>query len=109
MKCVWHICTNKATTGRFCGQKCKNKFYVDRRRKAIKAKAIAYKGSKCERCGYDKCMAALDFHHRNPKEKEFGISSSGHSRSWERVRKELDKCELVCSNCHRELEYNLGR
>lgn len=104
MKCLWHICTKDSVKGRFCDKKCQNKYYVDRRRKAIKLKAITYKGSKCSKCGYDKCIWALEFHHRNPDEKEFSISYSGHSRSWERVKNEIDKCDLVCANCHREIE-----
>jgi predicted HNH restriction endonuclease len=65
--------------------------------------AVAYKGGKCQQCGYDRCLNALDFHHRDPAQKDFAISQYGHSRSWERVRKELDKCVIVCANCHREI------
>lgn len=68
-----------------------------------KKKAVQYKGGKCELCGYDKCLAALDFHHKNPEEKEFGIATKGMTRSWEKLKKELDKCIMLCSNCHREL------
>ena len=45
----------------------------------------------------------MDFHHLDAKTKEFGISLDGITRSWDRVLKELDKCVLVCSNCHREV------
>ena len=58
-------------------------------------------------CGYDRCQWALDFHHLDPSQKEFGISMDGITRSWERVQKELDKCVLVCSNCHREIHAGL--
>lgn len=74
-------------------------------RKQIKKWAVEYKGGKCERCGYDKCIAALDFHHRNPNEKDFAISDKNIKLNWEDIKKELDKCELLCSNCHRE-EHN---
>jgi 5-methylcytosine-specific restriction endonuclease McrA len=67
-------------------------------------KCIAYKGGKCVICGYSKCYRALDFHHLNPSEKKFGISYAGHYRSWAEMQEELDKCILVCSNCHREIE-----
>lgn len=77
--------------------------HVQRRRKKLKEKAIYYKGGKCEICGYNKCLAALEFHHLNPNEKEFGIGSKGYTRSWEKIKMELDKCILVCANCHREL------
>ena len=65
--------------------------------------AIEYLGGKCQICGYRNCIEALDFHHRDPKEKEFGLSQKGLTRSWEKTRKELDKCILICSNCHREI------
>ena len=76
---------------------------VVKRRKKIRQMAVKYKGGKCERCGYGKCIEALDFHHKDANGKDFGISSRGHSRSWQRVRAELDKCIMVCANCHREL------
>lgn len=74
--------------------------------KKIKLKAIEYKGGKCEICGYDKCVRSLDFHHINPKEKEFGIGS-GVCKSWKKIKIELDKCMLVCKNCHGEIHHNI--
>lgn len=65
--------------------------------------AIEYKGGKCQICGYHKYQGALDLHHIKGK-KEFGIGNKGYTRSWEKVKEELDKCILVCSNCHREIE-----
>lgn len=76
---------------------------VKKRRKAIRQKAVEYKGGKCSRCAYDKCLEALEFHHLNPNEKDFSISEKGHSRSWGRVKVELDKCIMLCANCHREV------
>lgn len=73
------------------------------KRKTIKRKAIAYKGGKCECCGYRGCEAVFDFHHLNPDEKDFAIAHRGHARSWEDVKVELDKCIMVCANCHREI------
>lgn len=70
-------------------------------RRGIKAQAVKYKGGRCEICGYDKCMDALDFHHLSPKEKDFNIS--GGTKSFESIKSELDKCILVCANCHREI------
>ncbi len=64
---------------------------------------VKYKGGKCVICGYDKSVEALEFHHIDEKKKLFGISGQGLTRSWERVRKEADKCILLCANCHREL------
>jgi len=65
--------------------------------------AREYKGGKCMICGYTKYPGSLDFHHLDPKQKEFGISVRGLTRSWEKIRKEIDKCILVCANCHREI------
>ena len=52
-------------------------------------------------CGYAKSKRALVFHHRDPKDKKFGIGA-GHSRSWNEIQRELDKCLLLCANCHAE-------
>lgn len=75
---------------------------VDKRRKQLRHEIVLYKGGKCEICGYDKCEAALEFHHLNPGEKEFQLSS-GNTCSLEKMKKEADKCILVCANCHREI------
>lgn len=77
---------------------------VIKRRKALRQKAIEYKGGKCNTCGYNKCTGALEFHH--PRKKNFGISE-GNTRSWVRMKPELDKCLLVCANCHREIHSQL--
>lgn len=76
---------------------------VKNRRKKIRGMAIEYKGGKCTICGYNNCNEALDFHHLDGGSKDFGISSKGYTRSWESVREELNKCILVCANCHREI------
>ena len=80
--------------------KCSSCMIIGRRRKK-KAKAVAYKGGKCEKCGYDRCIAALVFHHRNPAEKEFEIGPN-LDRKREELYKEIDKCTLLCHNCHTE-------
>lgn len=54
---------------------------------------------------HDKCLGALDFHHRDPSEKEFDWNKL-RKRSWESIAFELDKCDLLCSNCHRESHYD---
>ncbi len=76
---------------------------VSKRRKNIRKQAIEHLGSKCQICGYNKCLEALDFHHRDSKIKSFGISTDGNTRSWARVKSEIEKCVLICSNCHREV------
>lgn len=72
-------------------------------RQLIKQWSLDYKGNKCQICGYNKCSEALDFHHRNSNEKEFSLSSRDIKLDWEEIKKELDKCDLLCSNCHREI------
>ena len=73
-------------------------------RQKTKEKAIEYKGGKCEKCGYNKCSWAFEFHHLDSEEKDFGISSYA-TLAWDKIKKELDKCVMVCANCHRELHY----
>ena len=77
---------------------------VAKRRRKIKTLAIEYKGGKCQICEYKKYPGALDLHHLNPNEKEFGIADKGYTRSWKIIQAELNKCILVCANCHREIE-----
>ena len=81
---------------------------VAKRRREVKMSAIEYRGGKCQICGYNKYQGALDLHHINGK-KEFGIADKGYTRSWEKVKTELDKCILVCANCHRELEAGVAQ
>lgn len=82
--------------------KCRSEA-VQRRRDKLKQLSVDYLGGKCSRCGYCKCIQALDFHHKDPTQKDFSIAHKGHTRSWERVKSELDKCILLCANCHREV------
>lgn len=79
-------------------QKSKNNKY--------KIACVEYKGGKCQFCGYNKSLKALAFHHRNPAEKKFEISAS-YCRSWEEIKRELDKCVLLCGNCHCEVHDEL--
>lgn len=79
---------------------------VTKRRRKIKLMAIEYKGGKCMFCGYKKYQGALDLHHMKGV-KNFTIGESGYQNSWAKIKDELDKCVLVCSNCHRELHAGL--
>lgn len=101
-QCAWHLCHNEAKRV-YCSLACKNKTAVTKARKSLKLKAVALLGGKCCRCGYDKCVSALEFHHTDPTQKDFAISSGGINRSWDRVKTELLKCILVCANCHAEI------
>lgn len=79
-------------------------FNASQQRMALKERAVAYLGGKCTLCPYDRCLSALEFHHRDPREKDFVISSK---MSWEALVRELEKTVLVCSNCHREIHAGL--
>lgn len=76
-------------------------------RRELKQKAVDYKGGACELCGYNRCLAALTFHHRDPTEKDFGISAIPNTIHWSIVKRELDKCHLLCANCHSEVHQGL--
>lgn len=79
---------------------------VNGKRHAKKEKAVDYKGGKCQLCSYNKCMSSLIFHHLDPSQKDFNIGGA-HCRSWETMKKELDKCILLCHNCHGEVHTGL--
>ena len=63
-------------------------------------------GAKCQRCGYDRYVGALEFHHRDP-----ALKDPNWSRSWSmpRLKEELDKCDILCSNCHREVHAEMRK
>ena len=76
-------------------------------RKQNKDKAIAFGGGKCSVCGYDKCVDSFDFHHLDPNKKDFSISQN-MNKAWHKIQAELEKCILLCANCHRELHFKLN-
>jgi 5-methylcytosine-specific restriction endonuclease McrA len=78
-------------------------------RKAHRLLLVQEAGGKCELCGYDKYVGALEFHHREPSTKEFELSGKGQTFSLARKRAEAAKCILLCSNCHREVEDGLRK
>ncbi len=94
-------CHRKEHEGKFnhskesSGNKSRSKWIVGR-----KIKAIAYLGGKCEDCGIESSHYSIyDFHHKNMTEKEFQFN--GHKK-WSILQSELNKCEILCSNCHRK-------
>jgi hypothetical protein len=82
---------------------------VNKRRDELKKWAVNYKGGACEYCGYRKSMRALCFHHIDPTKKEFEINGSAAAISKKLREAELDKCLLLCSNCHMEEHEKLER
>lgn len=72
------------------------------RQTVFKELCVEYKGGKCEKCGYDKYIGALEFHHKNPSQKKFSISDAKLKKFDDEIKTELDKCEILCANCHSE-------
>ena len=105
--CPRHGLTTFSGSARLRCRKC-NVDAVTRRRKKMAALAVAYKGGECQRCGYARCSAALEFHHRDPEQKDFNVAGKAQTWAWDRIKAELDKCDLLCANCHREIHWGLG-
>lgn len=102
----FHISYRRLAKIKSFSRKTKSNYeYVKDSRVKKKLVLVEYKGGKCERCGYSKCIHALEFHHLNPLEKDFNISSS--SKPIEELKKEVDKCQLLCANCHREVHQEI--
>lgn len=116
------IVCNKCLTGRqqkYCSNKCKSKHenpknydknkhlqYQKKRGTERKTKLIIMSGGSCNKCGYNKCIASLSFHHLNPPDKLFHLDmASLCHRSWTSILSEYSKCQLLCLNCHTELHY----
>jgi hypothetical protein len=80
---------------------------VTKTRKKRRKLLVEEAGGKCRICGYDSYIGALQFHHVDPSEKEFGLSGYGQTYSLDRMRKEASKCVLLCANCHAEVEHGM--
>lgn len=105
--CKHHGTTSfyKSGTSSWHCMKC-NVIAVSKRRRLVVDTIKKEHGGKCNRCGYDRCLAALDFHHLDPAQKEHGVGI-GDTRSIAKMRTEAAKCLLVCANCHREIHFEL--
>ncbi len=89
--------TGKSTYCKICtGNQTKERL------RKFKLLCLEYKGGSCEYCSYNHCPVAMDFHHKDPAEKKFSMSSRNLYSFNKKVREELDKCLLLCANCHRE-------
>jgi transposase len=105
LKCPCHghtVFYGRADGGFRCG-KC-NSAAVSKRRRVIKRRLVEEAGGACVLCGFDGHPASLQFHHLDPKTKEFHLSAGGLSRGIARVRGEASKCVLLCANCHAQVE-----
>lgn len=97
--------------GRLCKvDGCKSKHYANNfcvrhwkawNRQAIKSDLIREMGGKCSVCKDVFHPAAFDFHHLDPKKKDFSITDALNNKSIEEIKLEVSKCILLCANCHR--------
>jgi predicted transcriptional regulator len=105
----WSVLKNELDKCILLCQNCHRELHynldvLDDRRKD-KLIYLDYSGSRCIKCGYNKCPASLTFHHRNPEEKEFWIGGLNERMSSifdlkESIKSEIDKCDVLCANCH---------
>ena len=97
----------KRRNNKDCAPYCKECTSIQtlQRQRKLKLDCINYKGGKCLSCNYNKYQGALEFHHLDPNEKDFSLSKVKHT-TFNKVKKELDKCILLCSNCHKEIHAN---
>lgn len=83
--------------------KC-NRAAVRKSRNAKRDRVLALRGSKCQECGYDKCKDALHYHHLDPSHKDFQLDKDTLTKkSVEEIDREVEKCVLLCANCHAEV------
>ena len=80
--------------------------YQKKRGKERKAKIVELHGGSCQVCGYNRNLAVLEFHHRDPSKKSFKLDARNlTNRNWESIIEESKKCDLLCANCHRESHF----
>jgi hypothetical protein len=94
--------------GSFRCARCRSEQVAERRRR-IKRQLVEEAGGRCALCRYDRCLAALQFHHVDPDAKSFAISLRGVTRALAKAREEAAKCVLLCANCHAEVEAGIAQ
>lgn len=119
MEKICLYCNSKYSTNHsnslYCSIKCGQKDRKNRKNDYLKTdkiirdwskklRAYDYFGNKCEKCG-DTNIFHFVFHHKNPETKEYQLCDIWQS-SWSKILKELEKCSLLCENCHKELHHN---
>lgn len=105
-KCKIHGWTDHAKRSEQNGFRCRKcaSEAVTKRRKKVRRILVEEAGGACILCGYNRYLGSLDFHHIDPKQKNFGLSAKGFTRSLDKARIEASKCVLLCKNCHGEVE-----
>lgn len=94
--------------GNFRCTRCRSE-QVSERRRRVKRLLVEEAGGACVLCHYDRCVAALQFHHVEPAEKRFALSRGGVTRSIDDARAEAERCVLLCANCHAEVEAGVAQ
>lgn len=97
----FYVRTNRNDITSYC-KKCSNEYHT-KRVKEVKLKMVNYKGGQCNDCGLtieDSHYNVFDFHHLNPNEKGLNFDRIKYQK-WDKIKIELDKCVLLCANCHR--------
>lgn len=99
---------------KFCSITCKNRYSNSWNQSAERQKdrgtkrkqtLVDLKGGKCIICSYNKCLRSLSFHHRNPSDKKFSLDIRRLTNTkWKKILEEVEKCDLLCLNCHMEIE-----
>jgi transposase-like protein len=105
LRCIHHGLTPFRLEGRgyYRCMRCRQE-RVSEWRRHTKRLLVEEAGGACSLCGYDRCFAALQFHHLDPSRKLFSLSREGVTRSRAEARTEASKCVLLCANCHAEVE-----
>ncbi len=105
LECKTHGLTTFVLEGRgyYRCRECRKQRVIEWRRRT-KRILVAEAGGACVLCGYDRCVAALEFHHLDPTTKRFALGVRGITRAIDALRLEAKKCVLLCSNCHAEVE-----
>jgi hypothetical protein len=108
MECRHHGLTDFYLEGRgyYRCKRCRSEA-VGRRRRKVKAILVAEAGGCCSVCGYNRSVAALEFHHRDRADKRMAVSARGIAYALQTLREEAAKCILLCANCHVEVETGL--
>lgn len=106
LECIHHGLTEFVLENgsRYRCLKCRRRGVIEWRRRA-KLRLVQEFGGRCELCGYDEFLGALQFHHVDPEQKSFGLAMRGLTRSIEALREEAAKCVLLCANCHAKIEW----
>jgi transposase len=110
LRCARHgmVPFSRRRAGGYRCNKCRAEA-VSRRRRKVKRLLVEEAGGACGLCGYDRCLAALGFHHLVPAEKRFALSHRGVARALATARAEASRCVLLCANCHAEVEAGVSR